>query len=541
MSTKIVRRQIERLIELFAQLDDSPKWDAVRSSVILLKSIYLKRLELIVEEVCERRRAIVEMGIKSEAHTGNAIQIVLEQKQKEIDTLDEEIKRKKNELSEKTKELDKKVEQMKLAKENWSKQDVQLANEIQALKVELMNHEAALAKIQGMENKNKTELNLTKRQIEDIRNKLNELNMNKESLEAKEKEVNEALKSMVKERDGMREEKAKLENTKKHKESELTQIKTDTRALARWIQFLENVYQEFLNNRELFVAHRQEFAFTFFNETKSLEQKYKLLVANSHLEKYKSTELELVSKRSEAIWREQFDKFFKTILGPPTFLKTKPDAVEISSLNLNYDECEQAVRKHVESELDKIGLAIDTNTSILCSLKDDTYLKSYMNDDYDVIDGLKELLDCHLKATFLFKNKKTLKDTQRLWPDIELVGEKVSKLGDFLMKEVLAELKIGFDQVRPCFAKTMKLLAGNNVYMDTLEKLELRGINLGVFAGQDIIFAKGLNIDTSGQSGLKFRHDQAHSYGPDEAAQSRPGQDGEDGLDGFCGQNAGIS
>lgn len=536
-SVQVVRRQIDQLAEWYEQIDDSPKHHSIRSAVLFLKTMYAKRLQHMIEEACERKRAQVEMNIKSDVHSTNTVKLVLERKQNEIDALDKEIAKKKRELKEKNKEYDKKLEQLKLAKENWTKQNLNLNVEIENLQSELKLNQKKLDDIESNQRCEKTKRDETKKKVSEIKAKLDELNATKENLATKQNELDESLKSTVKERDDLKKETSMLQESKNHMTSELSKLKNNTNGLKQWISFLGNVYDEFLNNRQLFKL-RGQFDKFFKDPAKKLHDKYNLLVSNEHFKKFHSNELESKCKQADAVWREQFDKYFVNILAAPSLMNTKEDVVEISGINLNYEDCDELLKQHVNEQLKKSQLFV--NESHLCTLKDDLLVRQFLNGDYELIDGLKRLLDRNMKTFYVFKNKTTLKDTQMLTVDVEVVQEDtVAKLGDLKMKKVLSELKITYFQVLRCYAASVKLIAGNNIYLDGCKKLLMPGINVGMFAARNIVLPKEFSIDTSGEPGLKFRKEQAFSYSSGEAAQSKCGADGEDGFDGFCGQNAG--
>ena len=166
-----------------------------------------------------------------------------------------------------------------------------------------------------------------------------------------------------------------------------------------------------------------------------------------------------------------------------------------------------------------------------------------MKGDYDVHEPLLNLLDAHLKATYLVKDTVST----RLGVDVE-IADYGKKLGDatMTMAKVLGDLKISYVSVLRCYASTVQIIAGNNIFADFGPLIRFPGINLGLVAAKNIVLPKNVTIDTSGQpircsdgqESNVFKHPQAFGH-KEEAGKGKPGQNGEDGFDGFCGTNAG--
>ena len=323
---------------------------------------------------------------------------------------------------------------------------------------------------------------------------------------------------------------------------ELKQLKTDGSSLDKWLKFLEAIYSEFLNNRELYKL-REEFSLYLDDPNTTLHQKYKFLISNTILKKYHSRDVENEARKTDAFGRELFIKYFRNILSRPSLAKTKEDTVEITGLNLNFSEVEQELHSHLTTELKKSRLRLKfcftkTEPIQLTTLNDSSedYLKQYLNGEIDIADGLKNLLDRYLIS--LVKKSSSLDGSKIKEDTLICLNEQEYKISDLKMKQILDNLKIGYFEVLKSYAKTIKIIAGNNIYMDERKTLNLPGINFAVVAGQDIILAEEFSLNTSGKNGFKLADSQA--YGVSKAAPKLcAGLSGEDGLDGFSGENGG--
>jgi hypothetical protein len=176
--------------------------------------------------------------------------------------------------------------------------------------------------------------------------------------------------------------------------------------------------------------------------------------------------------------------------------------------------------------------------------------------------------------------------------DQVVIGSKCQTLGNVMLSELLEPfntcatsststtttttaspkvISVSYEQVLACYAATIRLLAGHNLYIDynCREKkknktIRLPGINVAFMAQNDIVLppfssisddnvnghdttaTAKFQIDTSGRSGAPFQHSDALAGGaPDnkegEAASAKKaaGLNGENGLDGFSGQKGG--
>ena len=545
ITAKIVSKQIKKMVDLFSSCEEySEEHNSIKSGIKYLKQLFLKRLELLIQEECERRQKQAEINIKSEDQAGN-IQIEIEKKQKEINDIDKELSKKDKELKAKIKELEEMTNQVNLLNESWGKQDRELSEAIESLQIELKQLEAEFNELKQNEKADEERVAASQNAIKEIKTKLKELNENKKTLKNNANELKESYELMLKDKACLLTEYAKLDKEKKHKEGKLKELKSSNNGLLLWAKFLEDVYSEFLNNRDLF-HEREAFNNYIFDWNKDLHEKYRFLVENVHLKKYHTEQLEIESKYQKNSRHGQFESYFKYILSPPLLTRTNPETVEITGMNLNYEDADKCLKHYISNQLAKAKLKITTE-------KDETYLTidesvlnsqpillgSYLNGDIEITPRLKDALDRHLKSFYLVKNKSA-SDKGHLNENTEIAGLKEKKLGNLKMKDVLNNLKISFSKVMRCYTSTIKLIAGNNIYIDKRKEIELHGINIALIAQNDIVLAKGLKIDTSGEPGQEYKNNpQAFCIENVAAEMLKPGLSGEDGYDGFSGDNAG--
>jgi uncharacterized coiled-coil DUF342 family protein len=483
---------------------------------------------------------------------GNQIQIEIKNKQNEIDNLDKFISKREAELVKKNKEIEQKKEQLKLLEESRKKQDDELNDEVKKLREELKKKEDEFKLTQGASGAQKAKAEQLRNEMKNINTQLNELKTNKDNLEKKRNELKDSIAEAIKERDNLEKEKVKLEVDKKAKENEIRELKTEVVGLTKWIEFIQNIYKELLING-LF-KKRMEIREKLQN-AQSLTDMYKAFVQISELKQFADSKLEEIAGENSAKVREIFENTFKNVLAEPNLIsyrdKSDNPVAELSGININYSEIEPLLRAHIEQELKKSNYLklieiLDTNNNVtdrvLTVNNDKLYFKEILNNQ-NICRELKDLIDRHLKCNFLIKNRNDLvkgklseKNEVAEYDEANLIKSFV-KLGEMNAKSVLDNLKLSFNQLLKCYASTIKIIAGNNIYMDK-DSIELRGINIGMVAGQDICLPVGFKIDTCGYDGFEFNKKQA--YGKTETAEKLvEGESGVDGYDGLCGENGG--
>ena len=556
INEKLIETQIKQLDELSQQVTEySPEHESIKMGILLLKDTYIKRMGLMLFEECEQRKKKAKITIEAEIQDGNQIQIEIKNKQNEIDNLDKFISKREAELVKKNKEIEQKKEQLKLLEESRKKQDDELNDEIKKLREELKKKEDEFKQVQGASGAQKAKADQLRNEMKNINTKLNELKTNKDNLEKKRNELKDCIAEAIKERDNLEKEKVKFEVEKKAKENEIKELKTEVVGLTLWIKFIQNIYKELLINQELF-KKRMEIREKLQN-AQSLTEMYKAFVQINELKQFADSKLEEIAGENSAKVREIFENTFKNILAEPNIIsyrdKSDNPVAELSGININYSEIEPILRAHIEQELKKSNYLklieiLDTNNNVIDRVltvnNDKLYFKEILNNQ-NICRELKDLIDRQLKCNFLIKNRNDLvngklsdRNEVAEYDEANLIKSFV-KLGEMNAKSVLDNLKLSFNQLLKCYASTIKIIAGNNIYIDK-DSIEMRGINIGMVAGQDIFLPTGFKIDTSGDNGFEFNTKFKQAYGKIETAEKLvEGESGVDGFDGLCGENGG--
>ena len=277
----------------------------------------------------------------------------------------------------------KKVELAKQLKASWDHQEADLKRQIYELEREVKISEELL-KSKMAQTMDKKSLDEAKAKVSALRAELDKLSQNKAELDSKRSELHDSITALAKDRDQILKRTAELEKQKEISTASLKKLESEGKGLGEWIKFLDLVYEEFLNNRELF-GLRQQFRQFIFNPGKSLNEKYNFLVSNANLKKFSSRILQKESmKNDEALRRETFEKCFRNILAEPELIKTQPDTAVITGVNLDLQECFKALEEHVRDELAKVNLKLSQ-----CSKDEQLYLdaRRRKNSDPALLEG----------------------------------------------------------------------------------------------------------------------------------------------------------
>jgi hypothetical protein len=254
---KIIESQITQLFDLYGALEKNVEHESMKLGIQLLKESYLKRMDKVLFDECENRKKKAELKIKLEFNDNDEIKKNIRKKENQIIQLDKEISKKQDELVKKSKEIDMKKEQLELLVETNIKQETQLNLEITKLKEDVKLKEQEL---ENFKKESATQLekdNQIRTQIKSIEAKINELNANKESLNMKRDQLSNSIEKAIQDRHSLESEKIKFEESKKSTEKELKHLNVEASNLEIWIQFIENVYDKFLNCQSLFSKRSQ--------------------------------------------------------------------------------------------------------------------------------------------------------------------------------------------------------------------------------------------------------------------------------------------
>ena len=157
-------------------------------------------------------------------------------------------------------------------------------------------------------------------------------------------------------------------------------------------------------------------------------------------------------------------------------------------------------------------------------------MKLFIKNRHEGKDGQKEedtsdgRLNEHTEAGILLEDGLTVKE--------------FVKLGEMNAKSVFDMLAIDYKRLLKCYANTIKVIAGNNVYIDE-PSVVLHSINLGIVAVQDIVLPSSFELDVSGLEGIAFAKKQAYGIAVEMSEKATAGRSGDNGLDGLCGENGG--
>ncbi|CAF0718769.1 unnamed protein product [Brachionus calyciflorus] len=532
----LIDSQIKSLMEIYSEIVEfSPEYESIKQDIVLFKDKYLDRLEVILFDECENRRKKAESKVRLEFDEDDKIKKEIQTKENEVQKLNNLISKKNDELVKKNKDIDLKREQLKLLIDSHAKQEKELNAEIDKIKLEIEKKQESLSKSQNLDDTKTTQL---RQEIRDKQAQIDQLNsVSKVSLEKKRIELCDSIDNDLKERNSLQKDKLKFEETKKCKENEIKKLKLEALNIEKLVEFAKSIYNEILNNQILF-KKRHELN-EIINSNANFLTLYNSLMNYEELNKFKNPLVEKLAKENVFKRQEMVVNCLKKLLAEPSLIfyrdKSENQVVEINGVNINSSEIYPLIDKHVQEEISKTEVF---NLEEVLSVKDPNLKMKDLLEKSQIPIELKKLFDKRIKTKFLIKSREKLHngniDAQT---EINLNG-KFEKLGDLKAQQLFNILKIEFKFVKKSLIKTIKIIAGHNIYVEEKE-LKFKGFNLGIVAGNDIVLPMDAIIDTSGTDSIEFDNIQAHGYDNFREEKCVAGHDGVDGFDGFCGENGG--
>lgn len=244
--------------------------------------------------------------------------------------------------------------------------------------------------------------------LNDIKNRLAELNKTKETLEKQRNKVHNDLETLVKERDSVEKKRAEADVERQHKKSEVEELERELALLSKWSKFLANIYDKLLNQQELYAKRAHLAARLLQSADENLLSMYQMIL--EEMDKYLvwDQQIEAIAQANKSKRRDELTKCLKKILAEPTLTVTRDKLgqteAQLTGLNLNYSDCSNVLEKYVRAELDKLNLDINEQGEL--GVKKG-YEESLTYEDFlanvSVSEELRELVDRHLKAKYLIR------------------------------------------------------------------------------------------------------------------------------------------
>jgi len=539
LSERILGRLIDCLKVIYRKMEDYDPGllDDVHRSLKCLQDALLNRIKIIVQEEGERRKreavADIEFDFKGE------ISDKIKEKEDEIKNLDNEIRMNEEEVTRVGKEISQVRERLERAKKHHLERGKKIAKEIGILQDKLQTEKQKLKKTQEDVKEAKAEQKEIDLKIQEINQKISEFEKEKTELEDEIKKIEEQKGLITAEQNKISVKKAVLEKEKQQRENEEKVLKASINGLQKWIKFMENVYNKFLETKALFEQRK------YIKETlegkQTLLEKYEFLIGIKELQDFRSSELKQEAKKNYAPIREILMSYLNKILAKPTILRRiNPkgmEEIEATGLIVSFEEVMGLIQEEIKTQLQNFSLCIKEKTLTLQKDAQSMTFGRVFHQNTQAPEGLLELIDRCLKTSYQI-DKKVFLNNGRL--DIDCSTKDGVKLADKLFSEVLSDLQISYHEVLKAFCTSIKIISGHHIYVEP-DDVKIKGINLWLKAGGDIILPKGFTLDVSGSHARNFKNPQAFGFGEkDEPAQKlKVGQNGRDGFDGLCGDNSG--
>ncbi|RNA41457.1 hypothetical protein BpHYR1_048311, partial [Brachionus plicatilis] len=540
------------LVELLAQVDEyTVEHGSIKQDIDLFRKRFVQRVEIFLFDECEKRKKMARTKLKMDTSEGDSLANEITAKQNEINKLNSLLSKKNGQLAMKSKEIELKREQLKLLVHSHDKQEKEINDEMERLKQELLEKEEEMKNSESNQNNEALRVDGLRNEIQNKQVKIDELNSKKKILEKKRDELNNSIEAEIKEKASLQKEKIECQENKKYLEEQLNELKSESSKLQKLIQFTQAVYNQFLTDQSLF-KKRADLNRALHSDLSFLEL-YKYLVNQDELKQFQEPIVERLSKENVYKRRELLVNCLDKIVAEPVLISYRDKnghlVIELCAININFDEVEPLINRHIEKELEKNELfMLDANKRVLC-VKDSALKMKHLleNSSNQVSSELISLIQKRMRKKFIIKNSDSLDSKNgHLTSKTEVMQKKVNEkkfkiLGGLNAKSVFRLLELDFKSVKKCFMQTIKVIAGHNVFFNQKKELRQCGINLAIVAGGDVVLPVGAVIDTSGSAEpVNFENEQAHGYaGTRRKVMCIEGKPGVDGHDGFCGENAG--
>jgi hypothetical protein len=406
ISERIILKQIQLLNLIYNKIDLTNPIHPVKSAFKCFQMTYLKRMELVLNQDLERRKSESQRLIEQETKKGDLVGDEIKERKKKMKELELKIQHDDQELNSILKEIEQNKDKLIKLDESLAKQDSELQVEWLKLKQELELKESEYKAIL-LNKADKSQINNIENNLKLIQEKISELNKAREMLEKKRNKIRDDLEAVIRERDQVEQTRVECDLESKYKSNEIDNLNNEIKSLQKWSDFLAYVYDKLLNEETLF-AKRARLNKRLYEEADSLLEKYNVL--REEMGKFFIADelIETLSRSNTSKRREEFDKFFKKLLAIPILNVTrdkddKSDA-QLIGLNLNYSDCANVLRSYVGNELSNANLCIGESGSLSVKHEYEDCIRydDFINDK-KVCDELKEVVDRHLKAKYLFK------------------------------------------------------------------------------------------------------------------------------------------
>ncbi|RNA41464.1 hypothetical protein BpHYR1_045091 [Brachionus plicatilis] len=548
----LIQSQVTLLVELLTQVDEyTVEHESVKQDIDLFRERFVQRVEIFLFDECEKRKKMAQTKLKMDTSEGHSLENEITAKQNEINKLNSLLSKKNDQLTMKNKEIELKREQLKLLVHSHDKQEKEINDEMEHLKQELIEKEEEMKNSEVNQNNEALRVDELRNEIQNKKFEIDELNSKKKILEKKRDELNNSIEAEIKEKASLQKEKIECQENKKYLEEQLNELKSESSKLQKLIQFTQAVYNQLLTDQSLF-KKRADLNRALHSDLSFFEL-YKYLVNHDELKQFKEPIVERLAKENVYKRCQLLVNCLDKIVAEPVLTSYRDNknghfVIELCAININFDEVEPLINRHIEQELEKNELfMLDANKRVLC-VKDSTLKMKHLleNSSNQVSNELIKLIQKRMRKKFIIKNSDSLDSKNGHLTSKTMVMQSVNEkkfqtLADLNAKSVCRLLELDFESVKKCLLQTIKIIAGHNVFFNEKKELRQCGVNLAIAAGGDVVLPVGAIIDTSGSAEpVNFENEQAHGYaGTSREDKCCEGEPGVDGHDGFCGENAG--
>ena len=354
------------------------------------------------------------------------------------------------------------------------------------------------------------------------------LHQEKEKISAQHQQIDNELEALQIQTHQLQAEIAKLGIDEERAQVALSEARNEQERIACFMEFLKALQKTIIESDTLFAdkrdIFREKIAELKNDKNTNFATLYSFLMEHEALQDLQSDKLESMAEKADFFCYDTWallDELFKPV--SIQFLETV-QALELSGFNLSVAECLAAVKKYVQQCLHRYGLAFNSKGILTAPLNQSS------------LANLPERLQARIRQAIRTQHSP---EPYKLATDKPRFALETANAANFAAS--LPGLDLTYQDIIHCFVPALQMVAANQLHIDA--DTILPGVQVSMHA-QDRIFVHNAHcIDTSGQAAPEFHSPKARD-GDDplylQMTRNRPsGRDGDYGLCGFAGQNAG--
>lgn len=478
----------------------------------------------ISQELKQRADNEISQGMKEEAKQ-QLTQKTLDELDRAKKSLETSITEEEKKVQIQEKELLERKKQNSEVTEEYKKQAQNIDVDIDKYKKMLVVAENEIKKTEQLKEINKEKIESLRIEKQQIIQALDELQIKKQQHLKLLEQQEEVRKKILDEQAKVALEKDLATNAKTCHEDLKKIVDNEIKHFEIWKLFFKNLNERLIHSKALFLKRKEILAnlYQLLDKDDAFLAIYKYLMTEPELASLAKPEMnECILSLVDGRWLEEFTGVMNDVLADPQIIL---DSINhkylVRGKNISWEQLYQQLQLDVVNRLAYYGLTFSPHQTLVVSNP------ILLGRIADLPPNLKNLIDHYIEVYYQGYNASS-----QPWPQKDAMFEQA--------KPVIDSLGIHFNEVLKSFAETIEVVAGHHIYVDN--DIYLHGINLTLYAKEDIHCKPNLIIDTSGKPPLTFAYAKARKGSDYRAFTSQglpAGHRGDDGLEGDAGNNAG--